>query len=65
MEKIKDLLLFNTKTHKMQNWQFKKWMGKSFIIILYFRFKIAKRAIKVQPISYNMEHLVGKGGSGT
>jgi RNA recognition motif-containing protein len=27
-------------------------------------FKIAKRAIKVQPISYNMEHLVGKGGSG-
>lgn len=30
-----------------------------------FRFKIAKRAIKVQPISYNMENLVGKGGIGS
>ena len=28
------------------------------------RFKIRKRAIKVQPLAYNMEHLVGKGGGG-
>ena len=27
-------------------------------------FKIRKRAIKLQPLAYNMEHLVGKGGSG-
>ncbi len=61
MEKIKDLLSYNTKIVKMLNWPFKKWTGNK---LLNIRFKIAKRAIKVQPISYNMEHLVGKGGSG-